>query len=91
MYPKRAGITSFLNEYHPVSRDVCAFLQQRPRSQALWEEVRRLRLTDGENGIDLCELISLEIEVFFHSRYISIGEIAPIKLDTLISRRTMYQ
>jgi hypothetical protein len=52
----------------------------------MWEEVERSCLTDSEDSIDLCELISLKVEIFLHSRYISIGEVATIQLSTYQQR-----
>jgi hypothetical protein len=43
----------------------------------------------GEDGVDLREFVSLKMKVFLHSRYVSIGEVATIKLIH-ISRECIY-
>jgi len=45
-----------------------------------------IRHTDSEDCIDLGQLIALKVEIFFHSRHIGVGQVAAIKLDTIVSQ-----
>lgn len=39
-------------------------------------------LTNGEHSVNLCELIALKIQIFFHTTDICIGEVATVELET---------
>lgn len=51
-------------------------------SRAPWKERWIISLTNSEDRVDLSNFVPLEIQVFLHAGYISIGEIAAIQLST---------